>query len=80
MDLPGLGQPRHGVSLQYWRTALTKGVKFGDEMDLACAEFMFEDLWLRSLRVPNTPTGASDTEPAPAGLETVSPASLADLL
>lgn len=49
-------------------------------MDLSYAEFMFEDLWLRSLRVTNTPTGASDTEPVPAGLETVSPASLPDLL
>lgn len=49
-------------------------------MDLSYAEIMAEDLWLRSLRVTNTPTRASDTEPVSAGLATVSPASLPDLL
>ena len=54
--------------------------RFGDEMDLTCVEIMLEDLWLRSLRVTNTPTGAADTEPVPAGLETVLLASLQVLL
>jgi hypothetical protein len=55
------------------------GAKFGDEMDLACAEFVAEDLWLQSLKVTSTSNADSDSEPLETELESVSPASLPDL-
>lgn len=49
-------------------------------MDLACAEFIREDLWLGSLRDTCTPIPDSDSEPLPTESETVSIVTLQDLL
>lgn len=48
-------------------------------MDLMCAEFMLEDLWLGSLTVTCTPIPDLDAEPVATGLRSVSPSPLQDL-
>jgi len=49
-------------------------------MDLACAEFIMEDLWLWSLRDTNPPIVDSDSEPLRTESQMLSVASPSDPL
>lgn len=72
--------PETCVQIWHLRATSQSVPSVGAEMDMMCAEFIAEDLWLGSLRVTCTSIVDSDSEPVSTGLETVPPASLQDLL
>lgn len=71
MCLPGPGLRDRALCLSICEPPRAIGSTFGDEMDLACAEFMAEDLWLQSLRVTSTSNADSDSEPLETEFESV---------